>query len=214
MKQTLFFLLCLKISTVKAQFSDTNDLQLYLAGGIKMLNPEYFSYEENISPSAVPIMGGGALWQWKKFQLGGEFTYIDGKKNTPEFGTIITGINFNLLAGYLHQLSGEVSIGLQTGFGYSLYHLSYTDKSYNGSANLNAAIYHNLVYTVPLSVNVYRRNENGLFTGLRVGYNFKVGSGSWRYMEGSSTETFNAGSEGLFFQLVAGGFMKLKKSNP
>jgi hypothetical protein len=70
-----------------------------------------------------------------------------------------------------------------------------------------------MIYTVPLSVNVHRRNGNGLFTGLRVGYNFNVGPGGWRYIEGSSTETFNAGNEGLFFQLLAGGFMKLNKYN-
>ncbi len=209
MKQIICFLMYLTIlPVVKAQSSDTKELQFYLSGGIKMLKPKFFSYEENISPSAVPMIGGGALWQWKKFQLGGEFSYIDGKKNTQEFGTILTGINFNLLTGYNHQLSEKISVGLQTGFGYSLYHLSYTDQSYSGSPNLNAAIYHNMIYTVPLSVNVYRRNEIGLFTGLRVGYNFNVGPGAWRYIEGSTTETFNTGNEGLFFQIVVGGLLK------
>jgi Outer membrane protein beta-barrel domain len=213
MKQILFFLMFLTISSVvQAQSSDTKQLQFYLSGGIKMLKPKYFSYEENISPGAVPMIGGGALWQWRKFQLGGEFSYIDGKKNTQEFGTILTGINFNFLAGYNHRLSRKISVGLQSGFGYSLYHLSYTDISYIGSPNLNTAIYHNMIYTVPLLVNVHRRSENGMITGLRVGYNFNVGPGAWRYIEASTTETFKTGNEGLFFQLVVGGLLKSNRN--
>lgn len=198
----------------QAQSNQSNkELHLYLTGGIKILQPKYFNQVANISPDFVPTIGGGALWQVNKFQVGGEFNYTDGKKQTSEFGTIFTGINFNLIGGYGWSLGQKLKLSVQSGFGYSLYHLSFTDKNYNDTANLNTAIYHNFIYTVPLSVMLLRINSNGTFVGVRAGYNFYVMPNEWRYMEGANTEVYTSGTDGLYFQLVLGGLFKLNHSH-
>lgn len=190
------------------------ELQLYITAGMKFLQPKYFGHATNISPASVPTLGSGALWQMKKFQLGGEFNYADGKKQTSEFGTIFTGINFALLGGYTWSLGKKLTFGVQTGFGYSLYHLSLTDKNYNGSANLNTAIYHNFIYTIPVSGVLQRVNTNGTFFGLRAGYHFNSMPNEWRYIEGATTEVFPADTDGFYFHVVFGGLLKLKQSHP
>lgn len=187
----------------------SKELQLYLTGGVKFLQPKYFHHEANISPDFVPTIGGGALWRMKKFQIGGEFNYTDGKKQTSEFGTIFTGINFNLIGGYDWHLGQQLRLSFQSGFGYSLHHLSFTDKNYNGTANLNTAIFHNLIYTVPVSAMLQRINSNGTFIGFRAGYNFNVMPNEWRYIEGTSTEVYTSNTDGLYFQIVFGGLFKL-----
>lgn len=190
------------------------ELQLYITGGMKFLQPKYFGRAANISPASVPTLGSGALWQMKKFQLGVEFNYTDGKKETDEFGIIFTGINFNLLGGYTWSLGKKFNFSIQTGFGYSLYHLSMMDKNYNGSANLNTAIYHNFIYTIPVSGMLQRVNANGTFFGVRAGYHFNGMPNEWRYFEGATTEVFPADTDGFYFQLVFGGLLKLKQSHP
>jgi len=210
----LIFLIGLIVQVSHAQSKQSNkELQLYLTGGIKLLQPKYFNLETNISPDFVPTIGGGALWQVKKFQVGGEFTYTDGKKQTSEFGTIFTGINFNLIGGYGWKLGQKLTLTVQSGFGYSLYHLSLTDKNYSGNANLNTAIYHNFIYTVPVSVMLQRINSNGTFVGIRTGYNFNIMPNEWRYMEGARTDIYTSGTDGLYFQIVLGGLFKLNQSH-
>lgn len=190
-----------------------SEFQIYLTGGIKFLQPKYFDHTANISPVAVPTIGGGALWQVKKFQVGGEFNYTDGKKQTPDWGTIFTGINFNLIGGYGWNMGQHFRFNFQTGFGYSLYHLTLTDKNYRGSSNLNTAIYHNFIYSVPVSGMITRINANGTFFGVRVGYNFNIIPNEWRYMEGKHTEVFTASNDGFYLQIVFGGLLQLKDTN-
>jgi hypothetical protein len=209
----LLLLIGLIVQGSQAQSKQSNkELQLYLTGGIKLLQPKYFNMDTNIAPDFVPTIGGGALWQVTKFQVGGEFNYTDGKKQMSEFGTIFTGINFNLIAGYGWRLGQNNKISVESGFGYSLYHLSFTDKNYSGTANLNTAIYHNFIYTVPVSVMLQRINSNGTFVGVRAGYNFNVIPNEWRYIEGASTEVYTSSTDGLYFQVVLGGLFKLKHS--
>jgi hypothetical protein len=59
-----------------------------------------------------------------------------------------------------------------------------------------------------------RINTNGTFFGVRAGYHFNGMPNEWRYMEGSTTEVFAADTDGFYFQLVFGGLLKLKQSNP
>lgn len=211
MKRLTVFILINLVVVLFAQSQsvpNSNELQLYLTGGVKLLHPKYFNHSANISPTVVPTIGGGGLWHVSNFQVGGEFTYTDGKKQTTEWGTIFTGINFNVLGGYQRNFNEKFNISIQAGFGYSLYHLSLTDKSYIGNANLNTAIYHNMMYTVPISVMLQKVFPNKTFIGIRAGYSFNVMPNEWRYIEGKSTETFPAGTDGLNFQLVFGGILK------
>jgi hypothetical protein len=216
MKQ-LTILICmmgLTMQVLHAQSKQRNiELHLYLTGGIKLLQPKHFNQDTNISPDFVPTIGGGAVWQVHKFQVGGEFNYTDGKKQTSEFGTIFTGINFNLITGYGWDLGHKLTLSIQSGFGYSLYHLSLTDKTYTGTANLNTAIYHNFVYTVPVSVMFQRFNSNGTFVGVRAGYNFNIMPNEWRYIEGARTEVYTSDTDGFYFQIVLGGLFKLNQSH-
>ena len=205
----LIILIGLIVEVSQAQSNESKELHVYLTGGIKLLQPKYFHKAANISPDLVPTIGGGALWHLKKFHVGGEFNYTDGKKQTSEFGTIFTGINFNLIGGYGWQLGQKLRLSVQSGFGYSLYHLSFTDKNYYGTANLNTAIYHNFMYTIPVSAMLQRTNSNGTFVGLRAGYNFNVMPNEWRYIEGTHTEVHTSGTDGIYVQLVLGGLFKL-----
>jgi hypothetical protein len=193
----------------EAQLTKNKELQLYGTVGMKVLQPKYFGHPTNISPSAVPTVGGGATWERQRFHMGAEFNYTDGKKQTDAYGTIFTGINFNLIAGYRWDLDQKLKLSLQSGFGYNLYHLSLTDKNYAGTANLNTAIYHNFMYTVPVSVMFQRFNSNGTFVGIKAGYNFNVMPNEWRYIEGPTTEIFTSSSEGLYFQIILGGLIRL-----
>lgn len=192
---------------------NTSELKMYLTGGIKFLQPKYFDHGSNISPNFVPTIGGGALWQLNRFQMGGEFNYTDGKKQSSEFGTILSGIGFNLIGGYCWKLGKKLMLNAQSGFGYSLSHLSVTDKTYNNNATLNTAIYHNVIYTVPLSVDLLHANSNGTFIGFRVGYNFNVIPNEWRYMQGANTEVYTSGTDGFYVQIVLGGLFKLNRSH-
>jgi len=210
----LIFLIGLMVQVSQAQEEQSNkELQVYLTGGIKLLQPKYFNLETNVSPDFVPTIGGGALWQVNKFRVGGEFNYTDGKKQTSEFGTIFTGINFNLIGGYGWNVGHKLKLSAQSGFGYSLYHLSFTDKSYNNTANLNTAIYHNFIYTIPVSVMLQRINSNGTFVAIRTGYNFNIMPNEWRYIEGARTDIYTSRTDGLYFQVVLGGLFKLNHSH-
>lgn len=216
MKQLIILVILIGLigEVSQAQTKESSkELHVYLTGGIKLLQPKYFHQKANISPDFVPTIGGGALWHVKKFQMGGEFNYTDGKKQTSEFGTIYTGINFNLIGGYGWNIGQKLKLSFQSGFGYSLYHLSLTDKNYNGTANLNTAIYHNFIYTVPVSAMLQRINSNGTFVGFRAGYNFNVMPNEWRYIEGVSTEVHTSGTDGIYFQIVLGGLFKLNHSH-
>lgn len=211
---TLIFLIGFIVQISQAQSKQIDkELHLYLTGGIKILQPKYFNLDSNISPEFVPTIGGGAFWQMKKIQVGGEFNYTDGKKQTSEFGTIFTGINFNLIGGYAWNVGHKLKLSVQSGFGYSLYHLSFTDKNFSGTANLNTAIYHNFIYSVPVSVVLLQINSNGTFVGVRAGYNFNIMPNEWRYMEGASTEVYTSGTDGLYLQIVLGGLFKLNHSH-
>jgi hypothetical protein len=208
---SIFIGLIVQISPAQTK-RNNKESQVYLTGGIKFLQPKYFNLETNIAPLFVTTIGGGALRQVKKFQFGGEFNYTDGKKQTSAFSSIFTGINFNLISGYYWNLGQKLRLSVQSGFGYSLYHLSFTDKNYTNSSNLNTAIYHNFIYTVPVSVMLLRTNSNGTFAGVRAGYNLNVLPNEWRYMKGAGTEVYRTGNDGYYFQIVLGGLFKSKYS--
>jgi hypothetical protein len=190
------------------------EMQFYLMAGMKSFAPKYFNSTTSVAPSIVPTIGGGALWQVNRLQFGAEFSYLDGKKDTEAFGSILTGINANILAGYRWDLSEKMRLSVQSGFGYSLHHLAVTDNTYSGTAQLNATIYHNMVISVPVSVMLQRVSATGLFTGLRVGYNVAIGHNHWRYLEGSSSEEYMSDADGLYFQLVFGGLLSLNDRKP
>ncbi len=194
-----------------AQSAKVNpEVQLYLMGGMKGFAPKPFNREESVSPAWIPTLGAGALYQLKNIQVGMEFNYLDGKKDTDQFGSILTGINANILAGYRWSIGSRAKLSLQTGFAYSLHHLAVTDNHYSGSDRLNTTVFHNLSVAVPVSLLIQRVSPSGLFTGLKVGYHVAVGANSWRYMEGHKTEVYTSGVDGLFFQLVFGGLLTLK----
>lgn len=207
------FTTCIVWAALSQPVPKNSELQLYIAPGVKFLQPKYFGHTVNISPATVPSIGSGIVWQMKKFQLGGEFNYTDGQKQTAETGTIFTGINVNVIGGYCWSLGKRLNFNIQTGFGYHLFHLSMTDKNYNGSANLNTAIYHNYVYTVPVSATLQKINANGTFIGMRAGYHFTVMPNEWRYIQGTSTQVFTTKNDGFYLQLLLGGLIKLKQSH-
>lgn len=201
----LFVMAALAGPSAIAQLPGDKSLNLYAVAGMRLLSEKPFGYGENVSPDFIPTLGAGVLWQLKRFQLGGEFTFSDGKKDTDQFGTILTGISANLVAGYTFPVSRNLRLALQTGLGYSLYHLSVTDHAYQGSANLNTTIYHNVVYSIPVSAMVQHAFSNGTYVGLRGGYAFNVKPSEWRYIEGSTTEVSEAGTDGVFVQVLFGG---------
>lgn len=206
------FMATLAGTSVNAQSQESKSLNLYAVAGLRFLSEKPFGFSENVSPDFVPSLGAGVLWQLKRFQLGGEFSFSDGKKDTEEFGTILTGISTNLVVGYTVALNRKLSLNLQSGFGYSLYHLSVTDHGYQGPANLNTTIYHNVVYSIPVSVMVQRKFANRTYVGLRGGYSFNIKPSEWRYIEGSVTEVSSAGTDGAFVQVIFGGIFSLGKS--
>lgn len=209
---TVICLLSLALAPMaSAQSAEANpEMHFYLLGGMKGFAPKPFNRDESVSPAWVPTLGAGALYQMQKIQFGVEFNYLDGKKDTEMFGSILTGINANILAGYRWSVGSRVKFSLQTGFAYSLHHLAVTDNHYSGTARLNTTVFHNLSVAVPVSLFVQRVSPSGLFTGLKVGYHFAVGANSWRYMEGHQTEVYTSGTDGLFLQLVFGGLLTLK----
>jgi hypothetical protein len=140
-----------------------SELQLHIAAGVKFIQPKYLGHAENISPGSAPTLGGGALWLRRSFDFGAEFCYTDGKKHSANFETILTGINFTLLGGYKWNLGQKYRVSIQSGFGYSLNHLSMTDTKYSGGPNLNTAIYHNMIYSVPVAATMHRIRTNGTF---------------------------------------------------
>ena len=208
-------LVTLAIASATSQsFTPAKSLNVYMQAGMRAFSAKEFNSATSLSPSVVPGIGGGAIWQINKIQFGAEFTYLDGKKDTEDFSSVLSGINAHLLVGYGVDLSDRMRISLQTGFGYNLHHLTVTNLAYTGDARLNSTIYHNMGYSLPTSIWLQRRSENGVFTGLRAGYNIPVGSSEWRYIEGARTEVYTAAADGFYFQLVFGGLLNLngKKS--
>lgn len=195
--------------TASAQTVNNRSLNLYALAGVRLLSEKPFGYGENVSPDFVPTLGAGVAWQFRKFRLGGEFSFSDGKKDTDEFGTILTGISANLVAGYSFRLSQNTELQLQSGLGYTLNHLSVTDHAYQGNANLNTTIYHQVVYSIPVSAMIQRGFGNGTYLGIRAGYSFNVNPNQWRYIEGSMTEISVAGTDGVFIQVLFGGIFNL-----
>lgn len=192
-----------------AQAPSEKSLNLYVVTGFRLLSDKSFGYGESVSPAAAPTLGAGAAWQRKRFSLSGEFSFMDAKKDTDAFGTILTGVSANVLLGYSFTLSRNTTLQVQSGFGYSLYHLAVADNQYQGSANLNTTVYHNVVYSVPVSAMVQHAFRNGTYAGIRAGYNIPAKPSEWRYIEGSTTEVSVAGSDGVFVQVIFGGLFSL-----
>lgn len=192
----------------------SKSLNVYMQAGMRSFSSKEFNGTESLSPSLVPGIGGGVILERNRIQFGMEFTYLDGKKDTEAFSSVLSGINAHVLAGYRFDLSKRIRLSIQTGFGYNLHHLTVTNLSYTGAAQLNSTIYHNMTYTIPTSLWLQRTSESGLFTGLRIGYNIPVGMSEWRYIEGARTEVYMSSADGLYFQLVFGGLLNLieKKS--
>jgi len=184
-------------------------MNVYVLAGARAFAPKQFNGATSLAPSLVPSIGGGAIWQLKRFQLGAEFSYLDGKKDTEEFSSVLSGINAHVLGGYSFSLTDRLKLSLQAGFGYNLHHLTVTNLSYTGAAQLNSTIYHNMTYTIPVSIWLQRTSASGVFTGLRVGYNIPAGMSEWRYIEGSNNVSYSGGNDGLYFQLVFGGLLNL-----
>lgn len=213
MKQFIMIMalsLCMAQAAQSQSEEKAKEVQFYLTGGMKAFSPKAFGQTNSVAPSMVPMLGGGALWQLGRIQLGAEFNYLDGKKDTEDFESILTGINGNIIVGYAWELSRSLKLSAQSGFTYSLHHLAVTDNAYAGPDNLNATIYHNLSYSVPVSVMLQRVGSGGLTTGLRLGYQIGVGPNEWRYIEGANTEVFTSGADGFYFQLVFGGLLGRK----
>lgn len=210
MKHSIIFLIGVFGSLASFAQSEKT-MQVYVMAGVKAFSPKEFNSPESVAPSMVPGIGGGALWNVNRFQFGTEFMYLDGKKDTEAFGSILTGINANILAGYSWDLGGRMTLTAQTGFGYSLHHLAVTDNTYAGSAKLNSTIYHNMVISVPVALMIQRTSANGVFTGLRVGYQVPIGHNHWRYIEGDKTENYMSASDGLYIQVTFGGLLTLNK---
>lgn len=217
MQRTIFlFALALLFGpAAMAQMANTaTDMQFYIMAGMKAFSPKTFNNTESVAPSMVPTIGGGAIWQVNHWQLGAEFSYLDGKKDTEDFGSILTGINANILAGYRWDLSERTKLSVQSGFGYSLHHLAVTDNNYSGGAKLNSTIYHNMVISVPVAVTLQRMSNSGIFTGVRVGYHMNIGHNHWRYIEGPVTEEYTSNADGPYFQIIVGGLLSLKDRRP
>jgi hypothetical protein len=213
MKKLIAFLSVVFVATA-AEAQVKKEAQVFVQAGVKAFSSKTFNSSVSLSPSFVPMLGGGALWQLSHWQVGVDFSYLDGKKDTDEFGSILTGINANILGGYRWDISDRVKLSLQSGFGYSLHHLAVTYHHYQGSNRMNSTIYHNMVISVPVSVWLQRVSDNGLFTGVRLGYNVDVGVNEWRYIEGTNTEVYTSAADGFYFQLVFGGIIKLRESKP
>lgn len=212
MKRTilLFLLGCLTTSVIQAQ---TSKLQLHIAAGMKTLHATELAHGTSVIPSAAPTLGGGISWMKNRILLGGEFGYTDGKKENDEISTVLTGINFNILGGYKWMLSRRTSLIVQTGFGYGLQHASVSEVKYNGPSALNTAMYHNFIFTVPVSAMIQRTTSGGTFLAARAGYGFSAMKNDWRLMKAASTTTFSAGSDGLYVQLIVGGLLDLKEKD-
>lgn len=208
-------LVVLALGTATGQsITPAKSLNIYMQAGMRAFSAKEFNSTTSLSPSLLPGIGGGAIWQVNHLQFGAEFTYLDGKKDTEEISSVLSGINAHVLVGYGVDLGDRMRISFQTGFGYNLHHLTVTNLAYTGDARLNSTIYHNMGYSLPTSVWLQRRSENGVFTGLRAGYNIPVGASEWRYIEGSRTEVYTAAADGFYFQLVFGGLLNLNGKRP
>ncbi len=208
--KTIVITLFSALLTVSAM-AQTPEMQFYLSGGVKSFSEKPFNNTISISPDFVPSIGAGLTWQRNGLQLGTEFLYLDGKKDTDDFGSILSGINANVLAGYQLISGPKFRLSAQSGFTYALHHLTVTDHNYSGSAHLNSTIYHNMVIAIPAVVMLQHVSSNGLFTGLRLSYTFAVGHNEWRYIEGANTEVYTSGADGFQAQLIFGGLLTLNK---
>jgi hypothetical protein len=75
--------------SVQAQVVRKNELQLYGSVGAKILQPKSFAYAMNISPSFATTIGGGAIWQKGKVQLGGEFFFTNATRHVLDIAPLI-----------------------------------------------------------------------------------------------------------------------------
>lgn len=185
-------------------------MQVYFMAGFKSFSDKSFNSPVSVAPSMVPTIGGGALWNFNRLQAGAEFNYLDGKKDTDQFGSILTGINSNVLVGYSWPLGQRTRVTAQTGFGYSLHHLAVTDHTFSGTTQLNSTIYHNMVISIPIALMVQRVSPGGVMTALRLGYQLPVGHNHWRYIEGDQTVNYHSDNDGLHVQLIFGGLLGQK----
>jgi len=211
MKQltVLIALLIAFILNANAQSDKHNELNLYGSAGVKWLTSKTFSYEKNISPSLASVIGGGAVWQKGKAQFGAEFGYTNATSHESGHRSAYSGVNISFIGGYRFDLSLRYKLSLQSGLGYTLNHMYVTDQSFTSVDYLNTAVFHNNNYYVPVSVMLQRVHARGTFMGFKAGYNFSVSGNDWKYMEGAATQTFSAGQDGFYVQLIFGGLLKL-----
>lgn len=195
---------------VSAQSTRNKELHLYGSIGAKVLQQKYFTYETNISPSLASAIGGGAIWQRGKTQLGGEFFYTNATSHKSGYRSAYSGVNAALLAGYRFDLNQTLKASVQTGIGYSLNHMYITDETFVSHDHLNTAIFHNNNYSIPVAVMLQRINPRGTFMGLKVGYTVNLTSNHWRSVEGTTTHHFSTGTDGFFAQLIFGGLLHLE----
>jgi hypothetical protein len=206
------FVLAAIFLTADAQTSKRKELHLYATFGAKCLQPKSFFYGKDVSPGSVATMGAGSFIQKSRFQFITEFFYSSGSRQEQNLLSQYSGIDANLLIGYSFELSSKLSLSLRTGFGYSLSHMFVTNEQHQDPQNMNASIFHDNEYTLPVAVMLQRACGAGTFIGVQIGYNVRIsGDDSWRFEQNGTTTRFTSAPDGAYVQFIIGGLLDLNR---
>ncbi len=163
------------------------------------INPELYSFS----------IGAGSAWTKNNYVIGFEFLYSSAQKDNIQGEIQYIGFSNTLSFGY--NLSANKTWKLEPNVGVVL------DNNQLISQNISNNTFQNLTnnqISGSVGLNIKMVGQNGLFTGVKIGYNFPFsGETAWEdKITGSASDLRdNVGS--FYLQLNLGGLLDLTKSN-
>lgn len=206
----VFFVLCLFLSSIAlGQAQDNKESQMYF-GAIAGLKVNDFNdhFALGIDPQINSFsIGAGSAWTRNNYIIGFEFVYSSGMRDNASGELQYIGFNNTLTFGYNLTNSSTWKIEPTLGVGLSNNQLIVENRSDGTFQNLE-----NNQFSGSLGVNIKLIGQNGLFTGLRIGYMLPFGGDSeWENKVGGVGSGLQDNVGSALVQLNIGGLLDLKK---
>lgn len=163
------------------------------------INPELYSFS----------IGAGSAWTKNNYVIGFEFLYSSAQKDNSSGEIQYIGFSNTLSFGY--NISSNKTWKIEPTIGIVL------DNNQLISQNISNNTFQNLTnnqISGSVGLNIKTVGQNGLFTGVKIGYNFPFsGETAWedKITGNASGLRDNVGS--FYLQLNLGGLLDLTKSN-
>ncbi|MGY6560983.1 MAG: hypothetical protein ACXITV_02640 [Luteibaculaceae bacterium] len=188
--------------TIQAQ---ENGVYFGAIAGVRTNNFEnHFAID--LKPSFVSsTIGAGSAWKRDNFTLGVDFIFVRGTDNNRNGDAQLIGFNNHINIAYNITKSKKYQVEPTLGFVISDNQLIIQGKNDQNFQNLKSN-----ELLLDFGLNFKRINENGLFTGLKMGYSLPFSNKTvWDNKIGDANTNLKDNFGAFYIQLNIGGLLTL-----